>query len=142
LDVVLRRKPGEEVGSYAITVDSLDAGPNYTVHTVGAVFHITKAELTITADAASKVYGATDPDLSFTAEGLVDGDSIRGAPTRDPGKNVGVYTIHTEDLDAGPNYTVTYVDADFTITPAPLTLSANPGQHKVQGHSDPTLTFS
>jgi hypothetical protein len=42
-------------------------------------FEITQASLTVTADAASKVYGDAD-DLKYTSSGLIHGDSLGGKP--------------------------------------------------------------
>ena len=54
-------------------------------------------DLTITIDDASKYYGQTDPEFTYTVEGLVDGETIpEGLITlwRDAGEAVGTYPIH------------------------------------------------
>src|SRR5262249_58316834 len=58
------------VGTYAYTLGSLSAGPNYTLALANAppTFAVTAAPLTIQPAAAqSKVYGAAQPRLSGTA---------------------------------------------------------------------------
>ena len=47
---------------------------NYDVEYVPGTLTITKAKVTVTADDKSKVYGATDPELTWTVEGLKTGD--------------------------------------------------------------------
>ncbi len=143
----LARDPGENVGTtYAINQGSLTAGTNYAITYVGANFAITAAPLTVTATAGqSKVYGTTDPTFTYsvTSGALVNGDQFTGALARDPGENIGTtYAINQGTLTAGTNYTITYVGANFAITAAPLTVTANPGQSKVYGTTDPTFTYS
>ncbi len=143
----LARDPGENVGTtYAISQGTLTAGTNYAITYVGANFAITAAPLTVTANAGqSKVYGTTDPTLTYsvTSGALVNGDQFTGALARDPGENIGTtYAINQGTLSAGTNYTITYAGANFAITAAPLTVTANPGQSKVYGTTDPILTYS
>src|SRR5262249_41204382 len=71
----LSRDAGEDVGSYAITQGDLSAGGNYSIVYVGADLSITKRDLTVTADAKSKVYGDADPALSYSHGALVNGDT-------------------------------------------------------------------
>ena len=56
---VLRRVPGENVGTFAIQLDTLSAGSNYTIIFTGADLSITARGLTVTAQGQSKPYGAT-----------------------------------------------------------------------------------
>ena len=75
--VSISRAVGEDVGTYTIT-PSAAADSNYTVSFVTADFTITVADLTVTAIDQTKVYGATDPSLSYTITGFVNGeDRIR-----------------------------------------------------------------
>jgi hypothetical protein len=67
-------------------------------------FEITQASLTVTADAASKVYGDAD-DLKYTSSGLIHGDSLGGSLGRAAGENVGSYAIHQGSL-ANSNYSI------------------------------------
>ena len=80
--------------------------------------NIAKAPLTVTADAKIKSYGDENPTLTYTAEGLLGGDTLTGALTgalsREEGENVGLYAITLGTLFAD-NYTISYEGADFTI---------------------------
>ena len=147
----LTREAGENVGNYGIINDSLALlSNNYVLQFHDGVFSITPAELTVTANDQSKVYGDADPKLTFEVSGLKRGDtatSVLNAGTleRESGENVGQYGIHQGTLDlngqAGQNYVLHYVDGDFYITPATLTVDAD-GKTKVYGDFDPALTYS
>ena len=115
------RAEGEDVGEYPITVTpSADANPNYTITTVGGVFTITPATVTVTADNKSKVYGTEDPDLTWTAEGFQNNDNeemLTVSITRAEGNYVGDYTITPSGDAVQGNYNVEYVDGTFSILP-------------------------
>ena len=105
------------------------------------------APLTIAANDVSRVYGASDPTLSVSYSGFVNGetssvlggtlsvvDSDAAATTA-----VGAYTgVITASGQTSTNYTITYVAGNLTVTPAPLTITAT-GVSRVYGGSDPTL---
>ena len=55
-------------------------------------------------------------------------------------ENVGNYNIVQGTLNAGANYSITYVGTILSITAAPLTVTANP-QNKLVGQIDPALTY-
>ena len=142
--VSISRAVGEDVGTYTIT-PSAAADSNYTVSFVTADFTITAADLTVTASDQTKVYGATDPTLTYSITGFQGTDTEADLDTavsisRAVGEDVGTYTI-TPSAAADSNYTVSFVTADFTITAAALTVTAI-DQTKVYGATDPTLTYS
>jgi hypothetical protein len=142
----LIRAAGETVagGPYAITQGTLDAGTNYTLTFVGNNFSITPKALTVTADAGqAKVYGAADPTLTYQSSGLVGADSLTGSLGRGAGETVagGPYAITQGTLNAGSNYSITFIGDTFSITPKALTVTADAGQSKVYGAADPTLTY-
>ena len=144
-EVSISRAAGENVGTYTITPSGA-ADSNYTVSFVPADFTITAAALTVTASDQTKVYGATDPALTYSITGFVNGDAEADLDTevsisRAVGENVGTYTI-TPSAAADSNYTVSFVTADFTITAAALTVTADADQTKVYGATDPTFTYS
>ena len=91
------------------------------------------------------MYGATDPVLSYTITGFINGDTEADLDTavsisRAVGEDVGTYTI-TPSAAADSNYTVSFVTADFTITAADLTVTAS-DQTKVYGATDHVLTYT
>jgi hypothetical protein len=124
----LSRVAGENVDTYVITQGSLSAGINYTILFVSANFTITPRDLTVTADALSKIYGNSDPTLTYTHGALYNGDTnsvFTGSLTRDSGETVGTYTIHQGTLSAGINYNILFTGANFTINPRDLDITAN-----------------
>lgn len=84
---------------------------------------IEKKDITVTADAKSKTYGDADPAFTYAAPGLISGDTLIGGLTRDPGSSVGAYaiTLGTLTSASNPNYAITYVGADLTITAKMIT---------------------
>jgi hypothetical protein len=139
----LARAPGENVGSYAIGRGSLTAGPNYVIRFVGAQFTISAAPLSVTADNLSRLYGDPDPILGFSVAGLVAGDTVQsaltGALARASGEAVGSYAIGQGNL-AAQNYAISFVPGTFSITPAPLAVTAD-ALRRLYGDADPALTF-
>jgi hypothetical protein len=123
----LSRVAGENVGTYAILIGTLTAGSNYDITFISANLTITQRPITITADDKSKVFGSPDPLLTFTigGMGLASWDTIAvfsGSLTRDPGENIGNYTIRQGSLTANSNYLITsFTNGTLTITPAPTT---------------------
>jgi len=135
-----------------ITVSNLtvsgDGASNYILNsqtTSGQIGEITAKELTITAGDQAKVYGETDPALTVSYNGFVNGDSetdLGGSLTvsRSSGDAVGNYII-TASGATSTNYDITYLAGNFEITQAALTITAD-DQTKVYGAVDPALTLS
>jgi autotransporter-associated beta strand protein len=130
------------------TLTGADAG-NYTVSDAsGATATISARPINVIADLnQSKVYGDVNPVYTYTAEaqgagrGLVVGDSLIGNLARVPGENVGRYAI-TQGTLANTNYAIAFVEADFVINKAVLTLTPSIGQSKNYGRSDPIYAYS
>ncbi|OYZ02754.1 MAG: hypothetical protein B7Y37_02955, partial [Sphingobacteriia bacterium 28-36-52] len=115
---------------------------NYDITYVNGNITVTAAPLTITADNESKVYGATLSSgagkTTFTVTGTLQNSETvtsvtlaygAGAAGTDAvGSNAGTI-IPSLPLGAGgflaSNYNITYVNGDITVTPAPLTITAN-----------------
>jgi len=137
----LTRVAGENVGTWAIQQGTLTAGANYTITYTGANLTITPKAITVTANSGqTKVYGAANPVYTYTASGVVGGDTPTGALARTAGENIGTYPINIGTLSYGANYTVTFVAANFTITAKPITVTAE-AKSKVYGQVDPALTY-
>src|SRR6202030_491913 len=132
---------------YAINQGTLAANPNYTIHFTGSTLTITPPTLTITANPQTKIYGQPDPALTYAASGVQFSDTaatvLTGALTRTPGETVAgsPYAINQGTLAANPNYTIHFTGSTLTITPATLTITANP-QTKIYGQPDPALTYA
>ena len=90
-----------DAGTYTVTASSRDINQSGSK---AVNFTITPKLVTITAADKTKVYGSTDPALTYTSSGLVGSDNLSGALTRAAGENVGSYDILLGTLSAGPNY--------------------------------------
>jgi len=140
----LSRVSGSSVGTYAYTIGTLSAGGNYTLSLAAGTFAITAKEITVTANAGqSKVYGASDPTFTYTnSPALESGDVFSGALSRISGSSVGTYAYTIGSLSAGSNYTLSLAAGTFAITAKAITITADAGQSKVYGASDPTFTYT
>jgi gliding motility-associated-like protein len=146
LSGALARASGEDVGMYAMNIGTLNPGSNYTIEFTSADFEITKRTLSIVANPnQAKVYGEADPVFAYTANNFGNGDIqalLTGALGREIGEDIGVYAILIGTLDAGSNYTVNFTSASFTIAAKVLNVTANVGQSKVFGTTDPLLAYT
>jgi gliding motility-associated-like protein len=147
LSGALTRVAGETVGPYAINQGTL-ANTNYDITYVGNNFTITQKPITITVDPnQTKVYGTANP-ATYTygvSPSLIGLATLNGSLTRVAGEPVGTYAIQQNDLTTAnnPNYTITYVGNNFTITQKPITITVDPNQTKVYGTANPaTYTYA
>lgn len=81
-----------------------------------ATFTFTPKAATVTVNDDSKIYGEADPSLTYTATGLLPGDTLTGSLTRAAGENVGTYAIGGTLTNS--NYLVTLIPGIFTINKA------------------------
>ncbi|MHB1948150.1 MAG: MBG domain-containing protein, partial [Gammaproteobacteria bacterium] len=150
---------GEQVGTFAISQGSVvvSSPSNYNTTFNSANLTIAKAALAINATAANKTYGTTDPTLSYTNTGLVNGvtvdgvtlnDTLSGSLTRASfgtlaGEQVGAFAISQGSVAASDptNYTTTFNTANLTINKAALAIDAT-AANKTYGTTDPTLTYT
>ena len=142
---VLVREEGNDVGTYKIQQGTLSSY-NYNVTVEEGVFTINKKPITLIAEDKTKVYGDEEPELTFVLdknskmayEDTIE-DIFSGKIAREPGKNVGTYTISKGTLH-NKNYNITFKNGTFTITKKPVTLFAQ-DKTKVCGEKDPELTY-
>ena len=134
--LVLTREEGENVGSYDIFPSVVNS--NYAIEYSPASLNIEKASIVILADAQTKVYGVSDPVLSYSivSGALASWDTL--VLEREEGENVGNYPIYST-LDA-LNYNITYTGADLSVVQRDITVTAD-SQTKVYGEADPDLTY-
>jgi filamentous hemagglutinin family protein len=123
----------------AVSVSGLalgnNAAGNYTLTGANPVTaDITKAHLTVTADNQSRLYGAANPTFTETLSGFVPGETSavvtgtpRGSSAAASGTGVGnsVITANATGLSATNYEFTTFTPGTLTITPAPLTVTAN-----------------
>ena len=141
---------------YTITPSAATGGTfapgNYGITYATGNLTVSKAPLTITANAQSKTYGQTvafgSGSTLFTPSGLQNGETI-GTVTLAVSGNGGAatasacsspYTITPSAATGGTftagNYAITYDTGLFTVNPAPLTITAG-AQSKTYGHTLP-----
>jgi gliding motility-associated-like protein len=92
---------------------------------------------------ASKIYGSPDPSFAFEAVGFKNQDKLEilsGAVQRQSGEQVGAYPIHQGTLDAGSNYEIEFLDAQFIVKPRDLHVLAEKKQ-KSFGSQDPAYSY-
>ncbi|VTL97999.1 hemagglutination activity domain-containing protein [Pseudomonas aeruginosa] len=136
------------VGQYAITGNANGSeyfSQRYQLVRQDGKLTVTPAQLIVSADARSKVYGDADPSLTYQVSGLKNGDSagaiLTGGLNRAAGENVGVYGINQGDLALNSgNYDLSYQGNNLTITKALLNVIAD-AKTKVYGDADPSLTY-
>jgi len=129
------------VGAYGITQGSLAASSNYALTFAGADLTVTPRPVSVTANALSRIYGDANPTLTWTASGLVNGDTLSGAlaTTATATSNVGTYAI-TQGTLGNANYTLSYTGANLTVTPRAASVTAT-GFSRVYGDANPTLHY-
>ena len=137
------------VGSYAINGSGLSGNSgNYTFTFAQAAgnataLSVTPASLSVVANPLSRTYGAANPALTYSATGLLNGDTLSGAlaTTATSNSNVGTYAITQGNLAASSNYTLTFTGASLIINPAALTVTytASP-LSRIYGNANPAFT--
>ncbi len=106
--------------------------------------------VTVTPNAATKVYGSADPIFTFAAVGLQNGDTAAQAGidntviTRQPGETVtgGPYLFLPSSSLSQLGYDLSVVNpggVGLTITPATLTYTANPAS-RLYGAANPAFS--
>jgi hypothetical protein len=135
------------VGQYALNVaqGTLASAQGYQFAFAPGILNVTPRPITITASNLSRVYGNANPALTFTVggQGLVNGDQLTGALTTTAGLTTGIgnYAITQGSLAASNNYAVTFVAGQLTITPRPITITAE-SFSRIYGNANPALTFT
>ena len=134
-------------GTATVTITGKD---NYTGE-LKPTFTITPLPITVTADAKTIEFGQADPVFTYTVTpSLVSGDAFTGALSRVTGTSSGTYAINQGTLDAGTNYTITFVPANLTINPEPepelppkppVVVPTEPTPVTVDGEEEPVATI-
>ncbi|HWL16531.1 MAG TPA: MBG domain-containing protein, partial [Opitutus sp.] len=141
------------VGDYEIGASGASGVPNYAITTVPATLTITPATLTYVADAASRIYGLTNPLFSGSVTGFVNGETLASATSgtlvwASPAtttSNVGAYAINGSGLSANRgNYVFAQAPTNataLTVGRAPLTLEGR-NLTAVYGSPIPALGYT
>ena len=137
------------VGNYAIVPALSDNGTgalaNYAVVINNGVLTVNPAPLTVATASATRVYGDPNPAFTGPITGIKNADNITATYTSatDATTAVGSYPIVPALSDNGTgaltNYAVTVINGTLTITPAPLTATAD-NASRVYGDPNPAFT--
>src|SRR5271157_4599397 len=137
-----RSAAGSYPASCSGAVDS-----NYTISYVNGTVTNSTAALAITANNATRAYGAANPNFTATYSGFVSGDMASGltgtltcTTTAAAGSLPGTYPI-TCSGQSSANYNITSSAGTLTVTAAPLTITASSGS-MTYGGTPPTVTPS
>jgi outer membrane protein assembly factor BamB len=128
-------------GTVVLQASGEGAGDCSTI-TATQSFQVTPAPLTVSANNASRTYGAANPVFSGTVTGAVGSDSFSESftTTATAGSNVGSYPIEPAVTGANlANYTVTAVNGALTVTSASTTTTLSAPASATSG-SSVTLT--
>ena len=111
----------KNAGTYTITV-ALKNGYIWndgTLEDKEYTFVIEPKTIKVIAQNATKVYGNSDPELTYIVEGIISGDNLNGELSRESGEAVDTYTIlqNTITNTNNPNYSITFVSGTLEITP-------------------------
>ncbi len=139
------------VGTYTVTPSGLMSS-NYSITYVGGTLTVGPRALTVTANGASETYGAPTPTLTYTLSGFAPGEDatiagVTGSPvlgtaaTQSSGAGTYAITVGAGTLAAANYDFPNLVAGTLTITPAPLTITAD-DQSMVYGAPLPVLTAS
>ena len=103
---------------YKIEIDN-----NYIVIENSVPVIITPKDVTVTADDKEKVYGEEDEELTYTAEGLIENETLEGITlSREVGEDVGEYTITTtKNTTKDTNYNIITQNGTYTINKKTIT---------------------
>ncbi len=142
-NISIRRTAGEDAGKYAVTVEqTAGSNSNYKIKFVDGTFTIQPKAITVTADKKSKIYGSDDPELTWKAVGVAEGDELKHiSAKRDSGQNVGTYAITLSQTEgANANYKISFVDNTFTIDAKTAKVIVD-DKTKTYGDKDAALTY-
>ena len=138
--------PLSSVGNYAITVSGA-ADNNYSFTYVGGTLAVTKANLTATAQNATREYGDANPGFAIVYSGFKNGENQSAIDTLGTAStsanalsNVGYYDI-TAGGALDNNYSFTYINGVLGITKANLIATAQNASREY-GDANPVLNVA
>ena len=134
-----------DAGEYTIHIKD-GVAVNYNVVTQDGILTINKAQLKVTPQNATRLYGDENPSFSYSFSGFVNGEDESVIITKPyisttaiKTSNVGEYTITSRDGSA-KNYEFVYESGVLTITKAPLSVKVKDAT-KTYGSANPAFTF-
>ncbi|MFD1745489.1 beta strand repeat-containing protein [Rhizobium helianthi] len=135
------------VGTYDITKGTLTLAnsSNYWMSFRPGQLTVTPRPISVTVDNITRTYGDANPRLTYSANGLVNGDTITGslATAATITSGVGTYDIAQGSLSAtnSSNYALSFAGGQLTITPRQLIVAAN-NLSRIYGNANPLLGYT
>ena len=132
------------VGAYPVTATVSGPTANYVVTVVNGTLTVNPAPLSVFVNSATRVYGAADPAFTGTIGATKNGDVITAtySTTTTVTSDVGSYPITPTLAGAAlGNYALTITNGIFSITPAPLAVTAVGGT-RLYGAANPAATIT
>lgn len=133
-------------GTYTITA-SLDEDANYLAASTSQEIKVNKANLTATANNASRVYGEANPEFTYIYKGFVNGDTkseitatIQVSSEANLTSPVGTYEI-VATATTDENYNIICKKGVLTINKAALSISTQPSSREY-GENNPEFVFA
>lgn len=136
------------VGTYAI-IASGAVSNNYNIIYSNGILTVNKAQLTVTADNKTKIYGEANPAFTVSYSGFVNGENstVLTSPATtsvaanvNAGTGAGTYAITPAGATAA-NYNMVYINGTLTINKAQLTITAN-NATRLFGTANPAFTVT
>ncbi len=139
------RNAGSRILTASGVVDDGNGGANYSYTFATAAGTIDPRAITVTAASVTKTYDGTTAStgVPVITGGLGTGDSAtftQAFDSPDAGTRTLTPSGSVNDGNGGNNYQVTFASLTGTITPRPVTVTANP-ETKIVGQPDPAFTF-
>ncbi len=130
-------------------------GPGTISEPGNHLIYSTQPTLNVAANGATRAYGDANPAFTFSTSGFITDDGVTdtlanaaltgvlstSAVTNSPVSG-SPYAITQGTLISGSGYSVNYTGANLTVTPRPVTVTADAGQTKIYGNADPALAYS
>lgn len=135
----------DNAGTTRIINGSFTASMGYTIVFSTGTLTVTKAEILVTVDSDSRIYGDSNPTFAAIYTGFRNGedesdiDTLANiSTTATVLSDVGSYAIVAQDADDN-NYDFVYVDGTLSITKATLNAAV---QASTREYGDPNPTFA
>ncbi|MBQ8178805.1 MAG: hypothetical protein IJ033_06420 [Clostridia bacterium] len=126
IDLELKLEPRDSypIGTYQLVANTTSSG-NYNVTVATGTYTILPRPIVLRADNRGSEYGEEDAELAWSIDetspySIIEGDVFNAALMRAEGRTPGTYAISGTIVN--PNYAVTLIEGEYTITPRKITI--------------------
>lgn len=145
VSVIIEGQPKVKLSEQRVNLGDKLSNYNFTFEQLNDIVQIEKKPVNIVIESLSKTYGDQDPEISYQAEGVVEGETLTGKPKRNAGESVGEYLIYLDELNNqnNPNYIITYLSSEAVLTVLPREIQiVMDNLSKFYGDADPEFSFT